>query len=208
MRRKIELGCLVVLWCVWAVIMFFLLCAAEGYKPLSQGKPQEDTLFSGSYSVIYRPDLRIPTRVWWTLDVSDIGSNQREPSWRFSEDTRVGIPRATHNDYTNSGYDRGHMVPAADRSSSVSSMKQTFLMTNVCPQVPRLNRGAWKSLENACRRVVLNGTPIRIVTDAVFWKADTQRIGKNGVAVPHGFVKTVYSSSGDSILYARYYQNY
>lgn len=208
MKRKIELGCLVALTLLW-LMAYCVLVMAQGRQPFSRGQENDlDTLMMDSYSVVYSPALRIPVNVQWTLSVADMGSSHREPSWRFQEDTRVARPRATHDDYTHSGFDRGHMVPAADRSSSISSMKQTFLMTNVCPQVPALNRGAWKSLENACRMVAMNGTPVKIVVDAVFWNADISRIGANCVAVPHGFVKTVRSSSSDSILYARYFQNW
>lgn len=208
MKRKIELGCLVALTLLWLMVFCALIMA---HVPQSFDRNQHedfDTLMMDSYSVIYSPALRIPVNVQWTLSVADMGSSHREPSWRFQEDERVQMPRATHDDYTHSGYDRGHMVPAADRSHSISSMKQTFIMTNVCPQVPSLNRGAWKSLENACRQVAINGTPVRIVADAVFWQADTQRIGLHGVAVPHGFVKTVYCSHTDSILYAKYFPNW
>ena len=118
----------------------------------------------------------------------------REPSWRFIEDMRVPKPRATHNDYTHSRFDRGHMVPAADRSKSLSSMKSTFLLTNVAPQVPSLNRGEWAKIERACRAYARNGHPLSIHVDAVFWLADTQLIGGNKIAVPHGFVKTVEHS--------------
>ena len=167
-----------------------------------------DTLNSGTYVVVYSPDLRIPISVDWVLKKSNLGASRREPSWRFAEDTRVPRPRACHDDYTNSGFDRGHMVPAADRSSSVSSMKSTFIMTNVCPQVPALNRGSWKRLEDGCRNYARHGVPVKVHVDAVFWKADTLRIGRHGVAVPHGFVKSVYSWPSDSLIYARYFQNW
>lgn len=208
MKRKFELGCLVALTILW-LLVYGALLMAQGRQSFRGGQRNDfDTLMMESYQVIYSPALRIPVNVQWSLSATDMGASHREPSWRFQEDERVQMPRATHDDYTHSGYDRGHMVPAADRSRSISSMKQTFIMTNVCPQVPALNRGAWKSLENACRMVVLNGTPVRIVADAVFWQADTLRIGRNGVAVPHGFVKTVYCSHTDSILYAKYFPNW
>lgn len=192
-----------------AIALFSAWLMANGMLPIQpKTDGDEDTLMMGTYSVLYRSDLRIPVRARWTLDAADLGSSQREPSWRFQEDTRVAKPRATHDDYLHSGYDRGHMVPAADRSRDISLMKHTFIMTNVCPQVPSLNRGPWKALENACRREALRGEPLIIVADAVFWVADTQRIGQNAVAVPHGFVKTVYNSTSDSILYARYFQNW
>lgn len=167
-----------------------------------------DTLDSGTYVVVYSPELRIPISVDWVCAAEFLNKTRREPSWRFAEDTRVPRPRACHDDYTNSGFDRGHMVPAADRSISISSMKSTFIMTNVCPQVPSLNRGAWKRLEDGCRNYARHGVPVKVHIDAVFWKADTLRIGRHGVAVPHGFVKSVYSWPSDSLIYARYFQNW
>lgn len=80
-------------------------------------------------------------------------------------------------------------------------------MTNVCPQVPSLNRGAWKRLEDGCRAYA-RVRPIHIHVDAVFWHADTERIGRHGVAVPHGFVKSVYNCPNDSMIYSRYFQNW
>lgn len=167
-----------------------------------------DTLDSGTYVVVYSPALRIPLSVDWVLRKSDLGASRREPSWRFAEDTRIPRPRACHSDYTRSGFDRGHMVPAADRSATIGAMRSTFIMTNVCPQVPSLNRGSWKRLEDGCRSIANHGQALHIHVDALFWVADTQRIGRDSVAVPHGFVKSVYSWPSDSLIYARYFQNW
>jgi endonuclease G len=87
-------------------------------------------------------------------------------------------------------------------------MKSTFIMTNVCPQVPALNRGAWKRMEDNCRNLVKKGVQLAVHVDAVFWHADTQRIGMHGVAVPHGFVKTVRDVLTDTICYSKYFQNW
>lgn len=208
MSRKFNLGCLTVLVVLWYVFLSVIL-HAQGKLPFPcVSHDAADTLSSESFSVVYRPDLRIPISADWVLFKSDMGDTKREPSWRFAEDVRVPKPRARHDDYTHSGYDRGHMVPAADRSRSISTMKSTFVMTNVTPQVATLNRGPWKKLEESCRAYARNGHPLSIHVDAVFWLADTQYIGRDSVAVPHGFVKTVRNYPDDSIIYARYFQNY
>lgn len=161
----------------------------------------------GSFDVEYSPSLLIPLRVTWALRPSDLGRTTREPSMKFYEDTSAPVPRANPSDYSRSGYDRGHMCPAADRSYSRDAMRATFIMTNICPQTPALNRGAWKKIEDAARRYVRSGHPLLITADAVFWQADTQRIGAHGVAVPHGFVKTVRLLANDSVIFSRYFQN-
>lgn len=208
MKRRLEFGCLMILT-ILAFLVLGALMRAQGLLPICRYQQNDiDTLDFGTFQTVYKPALRVPVSADWLLYPGDIGKAQREPSWRFAEDIRVPSPRATHDDYTHSGYDRGHLVPAADRSASISSMRSTFTMTNVCPQVPSLNRGEWKRLENVCRGYVQKGYSLRIHVDAVFWYADTQRIGAHAVAVPHAFVKTVYSWPSDSLLYSRYFQNY
>lgn len=208
MKRKIEFGCLLLLTIVWLLLLSALLRAQGIENVPCVDYDAADTLRMATYYVVYSPSLRVPISADWVCSNEFLGKTSREPSWRFSEDTRCPIPRASHNDFTRSGYDRGHLVPAADRSASISSMKSTFIMSNVCPQVPSLNRGEWKRWEDACRSYARNGHPLRVHVDAVWWQADTQRIGKNGVAVPHGFVKTVRDFLTDTICYSKYFQNW
>lgn len=208
MKRRLEYGCMLILTVLWLSFIALYLCAQERTEGKAEQFRDITKLVNESYTVDYSPALRIPISADWVLCSDDMGKACREPSWRFIEDMRVPKPQATHNDYLHSGYDRGHMVPAADRSKSISSMKSTFLMTNVAPQVPSLNRGEWAKVERACRAYARNGNPLSIHVDAVFWLADTQLIGGNKIAVPHGFVKTVRTLLGDSIIYCKYFQNY
>lgn len=162
----------------------------------------------GRFSVEYRPDLLCPVEVTWQLCPDDLGNIKRERSFKFVSDSRVPMPRALSSDYAGTGFDRGHMCPAADRSSCLAAMRATFIMTNVCPQVPSLNRGEWKRAEEKARKYVRGGRSVIVRACALWFKADTLRIGANGVAVPHGFIREVRTCAGDSIIYARYFQNY
>lgn len=162
---------------------------------------------NGSFSIEYDTILMVPRSVVWILQPSDLGRIQREPSWRFTADPLCRGRQASHDDFRRSGYDRGHMCPAADRSRDISSMKQTFVITNVCPQAPALNRGPWKRDEIRTRSYVLGGHKIRVMACPVYWRADTQLIGSSRVAVPHGFTKTIFADGSDSVIYARYYNN-
>ena len=165
-------------------------------------------LGDSSFLIQYDTALLIAKAVEWILRPSDIGKTKREASWRFAQDSRLHAPQARHEDYTNSGYDRGHMMPAGDRSSRISSMKSTFIMTNVCPQVPALNRGPWKRIEEATRRYAAGGHVLRVQAFPIFWKADTFYLNSGRVAIPHGFIKTVRLAYNDSIIYSGYFQNY
>lgn len=168
-------------------------------------KPQ--SWVDGRYSVEYDTTLKIPRRVTWDLCSDDIGEAKRLSSMKFYPDADIPRGTAKPSDYSRTGYDRGHMCPAADRSTSRRAMMATFSMANIAPQVPALNRGAWKRIEDACRKYAKGGHPVTIMADAVFWLADTVRIGQSRVAVPHAFVKTVRLLANDSIIYSGYFQN-
>lgn len=172
---------------------------------ISQAKSQ--SWVDGRYSVEYDTTLKIPRRVTWYLCPDDIGPVKRISSMKFYPDDDIPGGTAIPSDYTHTGYDRGHMCPAADRSSSRRAMMATFSMVNITPQAPALNRGSWKRIEEACRRYANGGHPLHIVADAIFWQADTLRIGQSRVAVPHAFVKTVRLQANDSIIFTSYYQN-
>ena len=185
------------------VLLFLAMCAVQ----LAAQEGKRVVLEMSTFTVEYDTALLVPVAVEWLLFGSHLGKVKRPSSSRFREDTRVPRPRATHDDYTRSGFDRGHMCPAADRSSSRQAMDETFIMTNVTPQAPALNRGAWKRLEDGARSFVRGGHAIRIHVDCVWWQADTQRIGTHGVAVPHGFVKTIRDYPSDSIIFSKYFPN-
>jgi len=98
-------------------------------------------------------------------------------------------------DYTNSGYDRGHMVPAANSDDPIE-MSDTFLMTNMTPQLPSVNRIAWKNLEERVRSV-----PFKWVVTGAHYPAKPKTIGKAKVPVPDFLYKVAYFESGNVAVY-------
>ena len=96
----------------------------------------------------------------------------------------------TPDDYTNTGFDRGHMTPAAD-SSNPTQMSDTFFMTNMTPQFPNVNRIAWKNLEIAVRTM-----PFRNVVTGAYYANYNTVIGKHKVPVPTALFKIVYLKDG------------
>lgn len=149
----------------------------------------------GSFQIEYNPALGIPTRVSWAVRPSDIGDTKREPSYRFKADAGTPRPRITSALYTGTGYHRGHMCPAGDRSRSKSAMKQTFVMSNVCPMTPTLNTGAWKRTENLERLLALSHGRCSVIAAPIFFPCDTTWIGDGRIAVPHAFFKIMFNSS-------------
>jgi len=101
--------------------------------------------------------------------------------------------RAELDDYRNSGYDRGHMAPAADMRWSAQAMEESFYLSNMAPQVgPGMNRGIWSDIEATIRRWVTTRRELFIYTGPIYDTVTPSRIGPNQVAVPTHFYKVVF----------------
>jgi endonuclease G len=93
-------------------------------------------------------------------------------------------------DYSKSGYDRGHLAPAADMGYLMETMVQSFYYSNMSPQVPRLNRGIWKKLEMQVRNWANEYDSLYVVTGPIF--SDSMKvIGPHRVAVPKAYYKVL-----------------
>jgi endonuclease G len=114
------------------------------------------------YVVSYNAKTRGPNWVSWRLRRSDIGDAARAV---FQPDTMLpaGFAKVTSHAYDGSGFDRGHMCPAKDRSATAEDCAATFFMTNVVPQSPACNQKAWERLESYCRTLTKKGHELHIV---------------------------------------------
>ena len=111
-----------------------------------------------------------------------------ERSNRFTEDAKVLTGTATNNDYKNSGYDKGHLAPAADMVWSEATMQESFLFSNMSPQVPAFNRGIWKNLEEQVRDWAKEYHQLFIAVGPVL-KNNLPTIGENKVSIPEVYYK-------------------
>lgn len=116
------------------------------------------------YTLSYNNKTLIPNWVAWHLDTSNIGEADR--SDKFAPDTTLpdGWYRVKKADYQFSkyGFDRGHVCPSADRTTTIEDNEITFLMTNMVPQAPDCNRIVWKNLEEYERELALQGNEVYI----------------------------------------------
>lgn len=135
------------------------------------------------YALSYNNTLHFPNWVAWHLNASDIGSTSRG---QFQPDTSLpsGFTVITPNDYTRSGYDRGHNCPSADRSDTRANNDAVFKMTNMTPQAHGLNAGPWEKLEIYCRDLAKQGNELYIVCGHGFSAPTHQTIGRAAIAVP------------------------
>ncbi|MFZ9346151.1 MAG: DNA/RNA non-specific endonuclease [Burkholderiaceae bacterium] len=113
---------------------------------------------------------------------------------RFAPDPELPKgKRAELDDYRNSGYDRGHMAPAADMRWSAQAMEESFYLSNMAPQVgPGMNRGIWSDIESTIRKWVASRRELFIYTGPIYDTLTPSRIGPNQVAVPTHFYKVVF----------------
>lgn len=108
----------------------------------------------------------------------------------FREDPRVKTGSATPEDYRRSGYDRGHLAPAADMKWSKQAMSESFFMSNMSPQEPDFNQGIWNTLEERVRDWAREYGELYIVTGPIL-EDGLPVIGENGVSAPRAYYKIV-----------------
>lgn len=159
--------------------------------PISLVPLQEQIIRHSGYTVSYNKDLKIPNWVSYELTREETKGKEKRGN-RFIADPLVTGPIATNADYTRSGYDKGHMAPAADMKWSPEAMKESFYFSNMCPQHPQLNRRGWKNLEEKIRNWAIADSAIIIICGPIIEK-QPKTIGKNKVAVPQRFFKVVLS---------------
>lgn len=116
------------------------------------------------YTLSYSSSKLTPNWTSWHLNSSDIGSAARQDDYRADVTLPTGWFEVDGNGYSKSGFDRGHMCPSADRTSSVANNSATFLMTNMVPQSPKNNEVTWENLESYSRTLVDAGNELYIIS--------------------------------------------
>jgi endonuclease G, mitochondrial len=135
-------------------------------------KATSDAKTNGNNFLIERPEYvlsynnakRLPNWVSWQLNSSWVGTTPRQNNFRPDPMLPSTWYAVKATDYMGTGYDRGHMTPAADRSINVETESATYFMTNIVPQAPDNNRGPWEKLESYSRSLVKQGKELYIVS--------------------------------------------
>lgn len=142
------------------------------------------------YSLSYSEEDEQAEWVAYLLTKNSVnGSAKRIDAFR--EDPLISTKSASLKDYKKSGYDRGHLCPAADMKINPEAMSETFFMSNMSPQSPSLNRGPWNRLEQYIRKKALQEETLIIYTGPVL-EDGLNKIGRNEVSIPKLYYKIVY----------------
>lgn len=172
------------------------------------GMPAADQiLFNRHYTVGYSYHFR---QAKWALEIVDPDKTTLDRADNFRPDYRVPVAfRADLADYVGSGYDRGHLVASANQIEVEIQNSETFLLSNMSPQHPSLNRQLWRQLEARIRQ--LNNKPniyeTYVLSGPLFdFNKKVKTIGtldSNGVTlpVPHAYFKSVLTEDHRGALH-------
>lgn len=149
----------------------------------------EEVIERTAYTFSYNEAHEQANWVAYILTKAHLGSGV-ERSNKFMPDPFVLSQTATNADYAKSGYDRGHLAPAADMSWSLQVMQESFYYSNMSPQLPGFNRGIWKKLEEQVRAWALQYDTLYVVTGPIL-EAGLPSIGPNAVSVPKAYFKAL-----------------
>jgi endonuclease G, mitochondrial len=158
--------------------------------------PFSDEIINHSaYSLGYSEENEQARWVSYHLTDREVKGSQKRKN-NFRADRSVSSGSSSLSDYKGSGYDRGHLAPAADMKLNSTYMSESFYMSNMSPQDPSFNRGIWKSLESAVRNMAIQNQAVYVVTGPIF---DSNRgsIGSNRVTIPGYYYKVILDYSGD-----------
>jgi endonuclease G len=156
-------------------------------------EPSEDIIVHLGYTASYNHTTLCSDWVAWELTAEE-ANGQNDGQYSFSRDPEVAWPKASREDYSRSGYDKGHMAPRADMRWSCQALEESYYFTNICPQDHEMNSQAWRKIEELTRRLAKRYGSVWVVCGPIFDDSGS-KIGS--VAVPSAFFKALVVNTAD-----------
>lgn len=166
-------------------------CSAQiPYGIPADHHPNSILICRHAYMVQTDTVAKIPVWVSYTLTPDHtVGCVKRSNAFRSDQSLAEG-QFADPTDYAKSGYDIGHQANDADMDWDVGVERESFILTNMAPQRPALNRGIWKVLETSVRAWAHAGHPMTIYVGPI-WNSSDPTIGDNKVVAAHAYYKII-----------------
>ena len=163
--------------------------ATEGAELPAYGEA-EDIVRHLGYTASYNHTTLCPDWVAWEL-TADEAEGELNGKFSFSRDPMVSGPKACREDYSRSGWDKGHMAPRADMRWSLQALEESYFFTNICPQDHTMNSSAWRKIEELTRRMARRHGSVLVVCGPLYTSHAHGSIGDNAVQVPDAFYKAL-----------------
>lgn len=148
------------------------------------------------FVVNYNTEYLIPNWVAYELTSDEVDGDVPRATG-FSMDPSYIDRQAMREDYSNTGWDKGHMAPSADMKWSKAAMTESFYLTNICPQNHELNGRDWHVLENRVRSWARQYGRVWVVCGPIVKEQRFGTIGEQGVVVPDKFFKAILRQDED-----------
>lgn len=145
------------------------------------------------YTLSYSEKHEQAEWVAYELNKNHISKNDFKRPY-FVEDREVKTQSANWRNYKKSGYDKGHLCPAGDRTFDYNAFHETFLTSNISPQIQEFNRGIWNRLEQKTRFWAKKHDGVYVITGGVL-QGKMKNIGEEYVSVPNYFYKIIMDTS-------------
>ena len=175
------------------LLIFFSACKKKEKLPAIPELPEvgsNEIISHTAYTLSYSEEHEQAEWVAYELTAEEATSENAERTDDFRQDPDVSTGSATTTDYKNSGYDRGHLMPAGDNKLTKEVMSESFFMSNMSPQNPQFNRNRWRFLEDQVREWAEENDGLYIVTAGVL-TGNLETIGINQVAIPEYYYKVI-----------------
>jgi endonuclease G len=171
------------------ILLFLPFVFTYAQVELPKYQPDEQIIHHIGYSLSYNENHEQANWVAYELTENEVkGSVKRNDAFR--SDPMISTGSAELSDYKGSGYDRGHLAPAADMKWSALAMSESFYMSNMSPQDPSFNRGIWKRLESQVRQWAMDNGSVYVATGGLLLNG-LNTIGSSSVSVPKYYYKVV-----------------
>ncbi len=178
---------------IFSLIFIITVKAQFNYLPAPVGNHQ--IVKHSQFSLSYNEENEQADWVAYELTVRETEIKRKRCDC-FKQDDSVVTGSAKPSDYISTGFDKGHLSPAADNNISDSANAESFLMSNISPQLPGFNRGIWSDLEDWVRLQALTYNRIYVVSGPVFIN-DLGKLGSDSVAIPGYFYKVLLRFDGN-----------
>ena len=162
--------------------------------------PADQVVDHAHFSLGYDEDWELPRWTAHRLTAAQVRAKGVRRGDDFRPDPAIRTGSAERDDYRRSGYSRGHLVPFGDLNYDAEAGRETFLYSNMAPQLPEHNAAVWRELEDNVRDWAVEHGALYIVTGPVVGLSP-KRIGPNRVAVPEAFYKVLLSEDSEAIAF-------